>query len=88
MVVGKCNVNGRIPTLIRRIRDLMNMNWQVQITHIWREENKSADWLANFSLTLDSFDLHIFETPPRELRSLIFDDISDACMPQNICLMS
>jgi ribonuclease HI len=87
MVTGNCKVNGRIPTLIRRIRDLKTLDWQVQINHTWREGNRSADWLANFSLTLDSFDLHIVETPPRELRSLIFDDLSGACMPRSVRLV-
>jgi len=88
MVTGKCNINGNVPTLIRRIRDLKNMSWQVQINHIWREGNRSADWLANFSLSLDSFDLHVIETPPRELRCLLFDDISGACMPRNVRLIA
>jgi len=26
MVTGKCNINGNVPTLIRRIRDLKNMS--------------------------------------------------------------
>jgi ribonuclease HI len=72
MVTGKCNINGNVPTLIRRIRDLKNMSWQVQINHIWREGNKSADWLANFSPSIDSFDLHVIETPLTELQCLIF----------------
>jgi hypothetical protein len=29
--------------MIKCIKDLKNMNWQVQINHIWREGNKSAD---------------------------------------------
>ncbi|MCH89552.1 ribonuclease H protein [Trifolium medium] len=28
MVTGNCTINGNIPTLVRRIRDLKNMNWQ------------------------------------------------------------
>ncbi|CAJ2669285.1 unnamed protein product [Trifolium pratense] len=84
MVTGNCNVNGNIPTLIKRIRDLKNMNWHVQFNHTWREGNRSADWLANFSLTLNSFDLHVLESPPRELQSLIFDDVSGACMPRSV----
>jgi hypothetical protein len=43
MKIGNCKVNGRISTVIRCIQDLKNMNWQVQIKHIWREGNKSAD---------------------------------------------
>ena len=88
MVTEKCTINGNVPTLIRRIRDLKNMSWQVQINHIWQEGNRSADWLANFSLSLDSFDLHVIETPPRELRYLLFDDISDASMSQNVRLIA
>ncbi|GAU23111.1 hypothetical protein TSUD_305580 [Trifolium subterraneum] len=87
MVTGNCKVNGRIPTLVRRIRDLKNLDWQVQINHTWREGNRPADWLANFSLTLNSFDLHTYETPPRELQSLIFYDFSGACMPRSVRLI-
>jgi len=88
MIIGKCNINGNVPTLIRRIRDLKNMSWQVQINHIWREANRLVDWVANFSLSLDSFDLHVIETLPRELRCLLFYDISDACMPRNVRLIA
>ncbi|GAU39340.1 hypothetical protein TSUD_60910 [Trifolium subterraneum] len=88
LVTGNCKVNRRIPTLIRRIRALKNLDWQVQINHIWREGHKPADWLANVSLTLNSFDLHTFETHPRELQSLIFDDFSGACMPRSVRLVS
>ncbi|KAK2367430.1 heat shock 70 kDa protein [Trifolium repens] len=66
----KIGSNGNIPTLIRHIRDLENMNWQVPINHTWREGNRSADWLANFSLNFNSFDLQVMETLPRELQSL------------------
>jgi len=38
MVTGKCNINKNIPTLIRRIRDLKNISWYVQINHIWLKE--------------------------------------------------
>jgi hypothetical protein len=57
MVTRNCNINRNIPTLIKRIRDLKNMNFQVEINHAWRERNRSTNWLANFSLTLNSFHL-------------------------------
>jgi hypothetical protein len=60
------------------------MIWQVEINHTWREGNKSVDWLANFSLALNFFDLYVIKTPTRELISLIFDDISGTCMPQRV----
>jgi len=49
----------------------------VQINHTWRECNRAADWLANFSLTLNAFDFHVMETPPRELQNILFDDSSE-----------
>jgi hypothetical protein len=81
-------MSARIFLLIRRIRDLTNMNCHYQINHIWREGNKSTDWLAAYSLTLNSFDLHVLETPPRELQNFLFYNMSDTCMSQSICLVS
>jgi len=74
-ITGKCNINGDVPTLIRLIHDLKNMSWRVQINHTWRDGNISTNWLANFSLFLDTFDLHMIETPPKELQRLLFYDI-------------
>jgi hypothetical protein len=58
----------------------------VYINHTWREGNRSADWLANFSLSLTSFNLHVLENPSRDLQRLYFYDIFGACMPHNIRL--
>jgi hypothetical protein len=84
MITRKVTINGNPPTLIRRIQDLLKLNWQVHFNHTWREGNKSADWMANFSFSLDSFNIHVMETPPSGILSLICDDISGACMPRNI----
>ncbi|KAK2401685.1 two-component response regulator ORR24 [Trifolium repens] len=86
MVTKKKNFNGKIPTLVRRIKQLLQLNWQVHLSHTCCEGNRSADWLANFSYTLSSFNVHFLESPPRELRSLLFNDISGACMPKNVRL--
>ena len=81
MVTGKCNINGNVPTLIRRICDLKNMSWHVQINHTWHEGNISADWLANFNLSFDTFDLHTIETPSKELQRLLFMTfLAHACL--------
>ncbi|GAU10638.1 hypothetical protein TSUD_421140, partial [Trifolium subterraneum] len=84
MVTGSCKLNGKTPILVRRIRDFANLQWHITFKHTWREGNRCADWLANFSLSQSSFDVRNLETPPRELQSLIFDDISGACMPRNV----
>jgi len=84
MITGKININGNLSTLVRRIHELLKLNWQVQFNHTWREGNMSADWLANLSFSMDSFNFHVMDTPPNEVSSLLFDDISGASMPRNI----
>ncbi|CAI0550119.1 unnamed protein product [Linum tenue] len=37
----------RYYTIIRQLRDLINRNWEVQVSHTFREGNKTADFLAN-----------------------------------------
>jgi hypothetical protein len=53
---------------VRHIRQLLQLNWQVHLSHTWREGNRSVDWLANFNYTLSSFSVHFLESPPRKLR--------------------
>ena len=84
MITGKVKINGNPPTLVRRIQELFKLNWQVLFNHTWREGNRSAEWLANFSFSLNSFNTYVMETPHREVLSLIFNDIFGACMPRNI----
>jgi ribonuclease HI len=84
MITGKVKFNGNPPTLVRRIGELIKLNWQVQFNHTCREGNISADWMANFSFSLNSFNIHVMETPPNEVSNLLFADVSGACMPRNI----
>ncbi|PNY10947.1 nucleic acid binding protein [Trifolium pratense] len=54
MVTDKVKFNGSTPTLVLHIRHLLALSWQVILSHTWREENRSVDWLANFSNSLPS----------------------------------
>jgi len=72
---------------MRCIRNILDGGWHVEIHHTWREGNRSANWLANFSLTMNSWDFVVLETPHSELNSLIFDDIYGVCMPINVCIV-
>ncbi|KAH9758495.1 putative ribonuclease H protein [Citrus sinensis] len=38
--------------LVVAVRDLLNRNWQVCLTHIYREANSVADFMANMALSL------------------------------------
>jgi ribonuclease HI len=64
MINDCCKFNGIIPTLVRRIRKLLRLSWTVQINHTWREGNRSADWLANFSISRDSMDFCFLGVSP------------------------
>jgi len=79
---------GRPSSLMRLIRNLLDRSWHVEIHYSWREAgNRSVGWLANFSLTMDSWDFVVLETPLSELNSLLFNDISGACMSRNVRLV-
>lgn len=60
----------------------------MQINHTFREGNRCADWLAAYSLTQDYLVSIVLEAPPRELQSILFEDISRVCMPRNVRLIS
>ncbi|MCH80855.1 ribonuclease H protein, partial [Trifolium medium] len=87
MVTGNCNLNGATSILICRIQDLISRNWQIQFKHMRREGNRCAYWLANYSFTHNSFDVMMLETPPRELQSILFDDIYGTCMLRIVCIV-
>lgn len=46
---------------------------ETTITHCFREANKVADMLANIEVSL-STKLTLFETPPQEVRDVLFAD--------------
>lgn len=58
----------------------------MNINHIGREGNKTADWLATSNLTLNTFDFYVMETPLKELQNIIFNDISDTYIPRYVRL--
>jgi hypothetical protein len=63
MTTWNARINGKPITLVRCIHELLELNWHVQVKHTWQEENRSVDWLTNFSFSLNSFQIHVMETP-------------------------
>lgn len=51
MVTNNCKTNGTTPSLIWRIINILG----VEVHHTWREDNKIAYWLVNFSPTMNSW---------------------------------
>ena len=52
---------------------LMDQIPQASIRHVYREANRSANWLANFKLNLDS-DFELLTGPPVDLISVLEAD--------------
>ncbi|MED6194815.1 hypothetical protein PIB30_032027 [Stylosanthes scabra] len=68
LVFTKMTSRSSLPTrpgtiLYHRISELLKKNWQVRISHIYREANGYADWLANHSLNYD-VSTQIWSCPP------------------------
>jgi ribonuclease HI len=66
------SIRGR--RLVRKIREIMAQDIEVHFQHVYREANKVADWLANLGCNLAN-GTTLFEYPPREVQSLVDDDV-------------
>jgi hypothetical protein len=62
IVSRRCNISRATPILIRWSCDMMNLHRQIQIPHIRHEDNRSADFLANLTLTPSFIDTYVLET--------------------------
>ncbi|KAL9453332.1 hypothetical protein AB3S75_009020 [Citrus x aurantiifolia] len=67
--------------LVVAVRDLLNRNWQVCLTHIYREANSVADFMANMALSLPS-GMHLFSSPPMGTYSAILQDMIGVAKPR------
>ena len=55
--------------------NLVKKDWQLIISHVYREGNRSADWMANFSLKHEQ-GVSLHESPPTEVENILVDDAS------------
>ncbi|KAL9419174.1 hypothetical protein AB3S75_037017 [Citrus x aurantiifolia] len=71
--------------LVGAIREIISRNWQVVITHIYREANSAADFMAN---TAHSYPqgLHLFSSPPVGIFSIIVQDLLGVTKPRLISI--
>ncbi|KAK4270869.1 hypothetical protein QN277_019637 [Acacia crassicarpa] len=60
-------------SIVRRIHNLLDEDWRVTITHVYREGNQCADFLATFALNLEE-GLHLLQEPPRAMHFLLHAD--------------
>ena len=67
------NSNSVVSSIMEDCRHLIAMIPQTSVRHIFREANRSADWLANFGLNL-GVDFILFSSPPVDLLSCLEAD--------------
>ncbi|MCI14070.1 ribonuclease H protein [Trifolium medium] len=60
-------------SLTKEIARLMAMEWEVEVTHMYRVANRCADVLANEGCTMN-FNMKIYEECPEHLNELVLAD--------------
>ena len=79
----KAITNSSIFMLHCQCQRILERDWTVEIRHTYKEGNRCADWLANYSLT-QSLGSHISQDPPSELLSLLLADALGVATPRLI----
>ncbi|KAI9079912.1 hypothetical protein K1719_038158 [Acacia pycnantha] len=62
--------------ILRRIRQLLLQDWQVTMSHVYREGNRCAGFLATHALSLGT-GLHILTAPPMGLQVFLREDTDE-----------
>ncbi|WCJ31853.1 Polynucleotidyl transferase ribonuclease H-like superfamily protein [Euphorbia peplus] len=70
-------------TLIVGIRTLQQRNWEISISHTYREGNRGADFMANLAATVE-LGIHFFDRPPMGVHRIIEQDLLGVSFPR-IC---
>jgi hypothetical protein len=60
-------------TILKKIRDKLALDWNVEISHKYRGANKCTGTLANIGCSLDR-DVVFFVECPLEIRHILLDD--------------
>ncbi|KAK2365828.1 heat shock 70 kDa protein [Trifolium repens] len=72
-------------SLLQRIRNLLSMDWTVEMKHTYREANKCADGMANLGCTL-RYDVIYFNSCPAQISELYHADMVGNSTPRLISL--
>ncbi|CAN0881643.1 Putative ribonuclease H protein At1g65750, partial [Linum grandiflorum] len=67
--------------LVLQFKELCNRQWEVNLSHIYREANNAADYLANLSHSL-TYGMHIFDSPDRGLSHWLYYDLIGISLPR------
>ncbi|BFG22670.1 hypothetical protein CerSpe_089440 [Prunus speciosa] len=73
LIAKACNHSHPLFCLIEDCKLLLNRDWRCNVSHIYREQNKATDHLANLGYELP-LGLHNYESARISLSSLLLDD--------------
>ncbi|CAN1162756.1 Putative ribonuclease H protein At1g65750 [Linum perenne] len=85
-ILGESDFDSRHGQTLQSIANLRQKDWEVDISHIYREGNRVADLLANHGHLLD-FELHVNCLYPSEVDRTIWSDFCGACLPR-LCVLN
>ncbi|CAN1281743.1 Putative ribonuclease H protein At1g65750 [Linum perenne] len=82
-ILGNQEEDSRHGRTLEAISELRSRDWEVTISHTFREGNRVADLLAHHGHSLD-FGFHIDCLYPHEVDRAIWDDHVWICFPRTI----
>ncbi|KAH9757474.1 reverse transcriptase domain-containing protein [Citrus sinensis] len=71
--------------LIQAIKDYLNLDWQVSLSHIYREANFAADYMANLAFSIP-LGFMVYPTPPLGVRPFLLHDSYGVSYPRSVVL--
>jgi ribonuclease HI len=84
-VISTGKIKGTVGNaLIKRIKGLLALNnWEVQISHVYREANRCADALTNIGCSLDH-NVIFYDTCPDIISDIMLADLMGITTPRMI----
>ncbi|CAN0858152.1 Putative ribonuclease H protein At1g65750 [Linum grandiflorum] len=67
--------------LVLQFKEFCIRQWEVNLSHIYREANNATDYLANFGHSF-TYGLHIFDSPDRDLSHWLHYNFIGVSLPR------
>ena len=83
MISKQVVVSNVFYALVVAVRDLLSRSWQVSLSHIFREANSAADFMASMAHSIP-YGLQVFDSPPVGIYSIILQDIFGVAKPRMV----
>ncbi|CAN0922601.1 Putative ribonuclease H protein At1g65750 [Linum grandiflorum] len=78
-------LNHHHAALVLQFKELCSRQWEVKLSHIYRETNNAADYLANLVHSF-SYGLHLFDLPDRGLSHWLHYDLIGVSTPRSVMI--